>query len=89
MHKEISGPVAIANTFTTDSEIIALSNNIGYGLIASVFTQDINRALRVASALISGMGGVNILIAPVRCSWMSLLVAPSKVDWGESVEERR
>jgi len=59
MREEIFGPVVIVNTFKTEDEIIAFSNNTEYGLMAGVFTQDINRALRVASAFDSGMVGVN------------------------------
>jgi aldehyde dehydrogenase (NAD+) len=36
-----------------------LSNNTNFGLMAGVFTQDINKALRVASDFESGMVGVN------------------------------
>jgi hypothetical protein len=56
------GPIAASiwpNTFKTEDEIVALSNNTEYGLMAGVFTQDINRALRVASEFDSGMVGVN------------------------------
>lgn len=36
-----------------------LSNGTNFGLMAGVFTQDINKALRVASEFDSGMVGVN------------------------------
>ena len=36
-----------------------LSNNTQFGLMAGVFTQDINKALRVASEFDSGMVGIN------------------------------
>lgn len=38
-----------------------LSNDSNYGLMAGVFTQDINRALRIASQFDSGMVGVNCI----------------------------
>jgi aldehyde dehydrogenase (NAD+) len=38
---------------------MALSNDTQFGLMAGVFTQDINKALRVASEFDSGMVGVN------------------------------
>lgn len=38
---------------------MALANNTNFGLMAGVFTQDINRALRIASEFDSGMVGVN------------------------------
>ncbi|KAI0799433.1 aldehyde dehydrogenase [Xylaria sp. FL0064] len=57
--KEIFGPVAILNKFKTEEEIIAKANDTNYGLMAGVFTQDINRAMRVSSAIDSGMVGIN------------------------------
>lgn len=56
---EIFGPVSIVNSFKTEEEIIAKSNDTNFGLMAGVFTQDINKALRVASDFDSGMVGVN------------------------------
>ncbi|KAI0193505.1 aldehyde dehydrogenase [Astrocystis sublimbata] len=56
---EIFGPVSILNKFKTEEEIIAKANDTSYGLMAGVFTQDINRAMRVASDIDSGMVGVN------------------------------
>lgn len=38
-----------------------MSNDTTYGLMAGVFTQDINRALRVASEFESGMVGINCI----------------------------
>jgi aldehyde dehydrogenase (NAD+) len=61
LREEIFGPVAIVSTFKTESEVIELSNNTEHGLMAAVFTQDINRALRVASAFGSGMVGINCI----------------------------
>ncbi|KAI0548876.1 aldehyde dehydrogenase [Xylaria curta] len=57
--QEIFGPVAIVNKFKTEEEIIAKANDTEYGLMAGVFTQDINRALRLSSEFDSGMVGVN------------------------------
>ncbi|KAI1743176.1 aldehyde dehydrogenase [Xylaria scruposa] len=57
--QEIFGPVAIVNKFKTEEEIVAKANDTEYGLMAGVFTQDINRALRISSEFDSGMVGVN------------------------------
>ncbi|KAG9235567.1 aldehyde dehydrogenase domain-containing protein [Amylocarpus encephaloides] len=57
--QEIFGPVAVLNSFKTEEEIIEKSNNTNFGLMAGVFTENVNRALRVASAFDSGMVGVN------------------------------
>ena len=51
--------MAVVNKFKTEKEIIERSNDSRYGLMAGVFTQDINRALRVSSAFDSGVVGVN------------------------------
>ncbi|TVY82759.1 Aldehyde dehydrogenase [Lachnellula suecica] len=61
IREEIFGPVVVVNTFKTEEEVIALSNDTEYGLMAGVFTQDINRALRIASVLESGTVGVNCI----------------------------
>ncbi|KAH3920546.1 hypothetical protein HBI56_071500 [Parastagonospora nodorum] len=57
--EEIFGPVSVVKSFKTEEEIIELSNNTNFGLMAGVFTQDINKALRVASDFDSGMVGIN------------------------------
>ncbi|KAF3005779.1 hypothetical protein E8E13_007352 [Curvularia kusanoi] len=57
--EEIFGPVVIINTFSTESEAIAKANDTEFGLYASLYTKDIERALRVAKKLESGMLGVN------------------------------
>ncbi|KAL4876538.1 aldehyde dehydrogenase domain-containing protein [Aspergillus karnatakaensis] len=59
--EEIFGPVAILNSFKAESEVIQKANATEYGLMAGVFTQDINRALRVAGEFESGMVGVNCI----------------------------
>lgn len=58
---EIFGPVVVINKFETEDEIIERSNDSNYGLMAGVFTQDINRALRVSSAIDSGVVGINCI----------------------------
>lgn len=57
--QEIFGPVSILNKFKTEEEVIAKANDTEYGLMAGVFTQDINKALRVAANIESGMVGIN------------------------------
>jgi aldehyde dehydrogenase (NAD+) len=57
--QEIFGPVAVLNSFKTEEEIMEKSNATNFGLMAGVFTQDINKALRVASEFDSGMVGIN------------------------------
>jgi aldehyde dehydrogenase (NAD+) len=59
--EEIFGPVSILNSFKTEEEVLAKANATEYGLMAGVFTQDINRAMRVASEFESGMVGINCI----------------------------
>lgn len=56
---EIFGPVGIIKTFETEEEVIKLANDTEFGLMAGVFTRDITRALRVSSAIESGVVGIN------------------------------
>lgn len=56
---EIFGPVAVISTFTAEDEAIAAANATEYGLAAYLYTQDLDRALRVADKIESGMVGVN------------------------------
>jgi succinate-semialdehyde dehydrogenase/glutarate-semialdehyde dehydrogenase len=57
--EEIFGPVAPVKGFRSDDEAIAAANDTEYGLVAYVFTQDINRAFKVIEGLDTGMIGLN------------------------------
>ncbi|HRX93734.1 MAG TPA: aldehyde dehydrogenase [Chitinophagaceae bacterium] len=57
--EEIFGPVVTLQTFKTEEEALELANATEYGLAATVWTQDISRANRVASKLQSGIIWVN------------------------------
>jgi acyl-CoA reductase-like NAD-dependent aldehyde dehydrogenase len=57
--KEIFGPVSVIKTFETEEEVLKLANDTEFGLMSGVFTKDITRALRVSSALDTGVVGVN------------------------------
>jgi succinate-semialdehyde dehydrogenase/glutarate-semialdehyde dehydrogenase len=59
LSEEIFGPVAPVKGFGSEEEAIAAANNTEYGLVAYVFTRDINRAFRVIEALDTGMIGFN------------------------------
>ncbi|MEU0388396.1 NAD-dependent succinate-semialdehyde dehydrogenase [Streptomyces chartreusis] len=56
---EVFGPVAAILTFDTEDEAVAAANNTEFGLAAYLFTQNLDRALRVAERLESGMIGLN------------------------------
>jgi acyl-CoA reductase-like NAD-dependent aldehyde dehydrogenase len=57
--EEIFGPVLSVIRFRTEDEAVALANHSPYGLQASVWSHDINRAHRVARALRAGTVHVN------------------------------
>ncbi|UKZ76230.1 hypothetical protein TrVFT333_003927 [Trichoderma virens FT-333] len=59
LHEEVFGPVAVIQEFETEEEVIAECNKTEYGLHASVYSKDISRACRVATALETGMVSVN------------------------------
>ena len=59
LDEEIFGPVAPVKGFGSDDEAIAAANDTEYGLVAYVYTQDINRALKVIERLDTGMIGLN------------------------------
>jgi len=56
---EIFGPVLAAMTFRTPDEAVALANNTAYGLAASVWSENINLCLDVASRIKAGVVWVN------------------------------
>ena len=57
--EEIFGPVATLIPFDSEEEAIAGANSTRYGLAASVWTRDLNRAHRVSARLESGIVWVN------------------------------
>ncbi|MWV48530.1 aldehyde dehydrogenase family protein [Rathayibacter sp. VKM Ac-2803] len=61
--EEVFGPLLAVSTFTEESEAIARANASEFGLAASVFTDSLSRARRVASALQAGTVSVNTVDA--------------------------
>lgn len=57
--EEIFGPVITIQPFETEEEALQLANATGYGLAATVWTQDISTANRMAVKLQSGIVWVN------------------------------
>ena len=57
--EEIFGPVVSLLTFAGEDEAIALANDSDYGLAASLYTHDLDRAHRMARAVRAGTVAVN------------------------------
>lgn len=63
VREEIFGPVLSIQTFKSEDEAIHLANDTPYGLAASLWTNDLNRALRVSDRLHAGTVSVNTVDA--------------------------
>jgi aminomuconate-semialdehyde/2-hydroxymuconate-6-semialdehyde dehydrogenase len=57
--EEIFGPVVTITPFDNEEEVIAYANDCEYGLASSVWTQNLNRAHRVAERINTGTVWVN------------------------------
>ncbi|MDX1991317.1 MAG: NAD-dependent succinate-semialdehyde dehydrogenase [bacterium] len=56
---ETFGPVAPVMVFREEAEAVRMANAVPYGLAAYLYTNDVNRAVRIAEALEYGIVGVN------------------------------
>jgi succinate-semialdehyde dehydrogenase / glutarate-semialdehyde dehydrogenase len=59
LDEEIFGPVAPVATFSSDEQAIAAANRTDFGLVAYVYTRDLDRAFRVCEEIETGMVGLN------------------------------
>ena len=59
LQEEIFGPVVTITPFEGEPEAVAFANSTRYGLSASVWTRDLQRAHRVAAAVESGTVWIN------------------------------
>jgi aminomuconate-semialdehyde/2-hydroxymuconate-6-semialdehyde dehydrogenase len=57
--EEIFGPVVTLQSFRSEEEALQLANTSDYGLSATIWTQDISRANRIAAKVDSGIVWVN------------------------------
>ncbi len=61
---EVFGPVLTATPFADEDEAVRIANGTRYGLNATVFTRDIERAFRLADRLVVGEVNVNCHFSP-------------------------
>lgn len=59
MQDEIFGPVVCVVPFDSEAEVVERANNVKYGLCATVWTSDVNKAHRVARKLEAGTVWIN------------------------------
>jgi succinate-semialdehyde dehydrogenase/glutarate-semialdehyde dehydrogenase len=59
LSEEIFGPVAPVATFSTDEEALEAANRTEFGLVAYVYTRDLDRAFRICEGIETGMVGLN------------------------------
>ncbi len=59
LSEEIFGPVAPVATFSTDEEALEAANRTEFGLVAYVYTRDLERAFRICEGIETGMVGLN------------------------------
>jgi aldehyde dehydrogenase (NAD+) len=57
--EEIFGPVAFLTTFRDEAHAVELANATDYGLANSVWSADLQRATRVAEAMVAGNSWIN------------------------------
>ena len=65
VQREVFGPVVTVQRFSSDEEALELANGVRYGLAASVFSQNVGRALSAARKLAFGTVWINEHLFPL------------------------
>jgi 1-pyrroline dehydrogenase len=65
VQNEVFGPVVTVQQFASDDEAIEMANGVRYGLAASVFSENVGRAMKVAANLDFGTVWINEHLFPL------------------------
>jgi 1-pyrroline dehydrogenase len=65
VQNEVFGPVVTMQPFSSDDDAIEMANGVRYGLAASVFSENVGRALKVAARLDFGTVWINEHLFPL------------------------
>jgi 1-pyrroline dehydrogenase len=65
VQNEVFGPVVTVQPFASDDDAIEMANGVRYGLAASVFSENVGRAMKVAARLDFGTVWVNEHLFPL------------------------
>jgi 1-pyrroline dehydrogenase len=65
VQNEVFGPVVTVQPFASDDDAIAMANDVRYGLAASVFSENVGRAMKVAAKLDFGCVWINEHLYPL------------------------
>ena len=65
VQNEVFGPVVTVQPFASDDAAIEMANGVRYGLAASVFSENVGRAMKVAAKLDFGTVWVNEHLFPL------------------------
>ncbi len=57
--EEIFGPVVTIMPFKSEAEVLEMANDVRYGLSATLWTNDLNRAMRLSNELEAGIVWIN------------------------------
>ena len=57
--EEIFGPVVTIMSFKTEEEVLAMANDVSYGLSATLWTNDLKRTMRISKQIQAGIVWVN------------------------------
>ncbi|KAG8001533.1 Retinal dehydrogenase 2 [Nibea albiflora] len=83
--EEIFGPVQQIMKFKTIEEVIERANNSDYGLVAAVFTSDINKAMTISTAMQAGTVWINCFNAlSTQCPFGGYKMSGNGRELGEN-----